>query len=85
MGTKGSNDDTKPQAKQVKHEARLSQASRLAFLLILLISQPDGIVTRDNMEFDLYYEHENNTGGQKNNPENAIGLALYLFFSREKK
>ena len=38
-----------------------------------------------HMEFNLYYEHENNTGGQKNDPENAIGLALYLFFSREKK
>ena len=38
-----------------------------------------------HMEFNLYYEHENNTGGQKNDPENAIGLALYLFFSQEKK
>ena len=48
MGTKGSNDDTQPQAEQVEHEARLSQAGRVAFLLILLISKPDGIVTRDN-------------------------------------
>ena len=38
-----------------------------------------------HMEFNLYYEHENNTGGQKNDPENAIGLALHLFFSQEKK
>ena len=38
-----------------------------------------------HVEFNLYYGHENNTGGNKNNPENAIGLALYLFFSREKK
>jgi hypothetical protein len=37
------------------------------------------------VEFNPYYEHENNTGGNKNHPENAIGLALYLFFSREKK
>jgi hypothetical protein len=29
MGTKGSSDDTQPQAKQVEHEARLSQAARL--------------------------------------------------------
>ena len=37
------------------------------------------------VEFNLYYEHENNTGGNKNHPVNAIALALYLFFSREKK
>jgi len=35
------------------------------------------------VQFNLYYEHENNTGGNKNHPENAIGLALYLFFSVE--
>lgn len=51
MGTKGSNNDTKPQAKPVKHEVRLSQVGRLAFLLILLISKPDGVVTRDSSPF----------------------------------
>ncbi len=34
-----------------------------------------------HVEFNPYYEHENNTGGHKNHPENAVGLALYLFFS----
>jgi hypothetical protein len=32
-----------------------------------------------HVEFNPYYEHENNTGGHKSHPENAIGLALYLF------
>ncbi|MGB7555901.1 MAG: DUF2490 domain-containing protein [Candidatus Korobacteraceae bacterium] len=36
-----------------------------------------------HVEFNPYYEHENNTGGNKNHPENAVGLALYLFFSLE--
>ncbi len=34
-----------------------------------------------HVEFNPYYENENNTGGHKNHPENGIGLALYLFFS----
>jgi len=34
-----------------------------------------------HVQFNLYYEHENNTGGHNNHPENAVGLALYLFFS----
>ena len=38
-----------------------------------------------HVEFNLYYEHENNTGGKKNHPENAVGLALYLFFSLDSK
>ena len=38
-----------------------------------------------HVEFNLYYEHENNTGGHKNHPENAVGLALYLFFSVDNK
>lgn len=36
------------------------------------------------VEFNPYYEHKNNTGGTQNHPENAIGIALYLFFCREK-
>ena len=35
-----------------------------------------------HVEFNPCYEHENNTGGSKNHPENAIGLALDLFFSQ---
>ena len=38
-----------------------------------------------HVEFNPYYEHENNTGGHKNHPENAVGLALYLFFSLDSK
>jgi len=38
-----------------------------------------------HVEFNLYYEHENNTGGKTNHPENAVGLALYLFFSLDSK
>jgi hypothetical protein len=33
------------------------------------------------VQFDLYYEHENNTGKSPNRQDNIIGLALYLFFS----
>ena len=38
-----------------------------------------------HVEFNPYYEHENNTGGPANHPENAVGLALYLFFPLEQK
>lgn len=38
-----------------------------------------------HVEFNPYYEHENNTGWQRNHPENAVGLALYLFFSLEDR
>jgi len=38
-----------------------------------------------HVEFNLYYEHENNTAGHKNHPENAVGLALYLFFSLDSR
>ena len=34
-----------------------------------------------HVELNAYYEHENNTGGPANHPENAVGLAVYLFFS----
>jgi hypothetical protein len=39
-----------------------------------------------HVEFNPYYEHENDTGSTKGNKqENYIGLAVYLFFSVEKK
>jgi hypothetical protein len=38
-----------------------------------------------HVEFNPYYEHENNTGGKTNHPENAVGLALYLFFSVDNR
>ena len=34
-----------------------------------------------HVEFDSYYEHENDTGKSPNRQENYIGLALYLYFS----
>ena len=36
-------------------------------------------------QFNAYYEHENNTGKHPNMPVNEVGLALYLYFSAEKK
>lgn len=37
-----------------------------------------------HVEFNPYYEHENDTGRHPNKSTNSIGLALYLFFSLEK-
>jgi len=37
------------------------------------------------VEFNPYYEHENDTGKHPNKQENYIGLAVYLYFSVEKK
>lgn len=34
-----------------------------------------------HVEFDLYYEHENDTGKHPNRQNNYVGLCLYLFFS----
>jgi Protein of unknown function (DUF2490) len=38
-----------------------------------------------HVEFNTYYEHDNNTGKHKNQQVNSAGLALYLYFSLEKK
>ena len=38
-----------------------------------------------HVEFNPYYENENNTGKHPNDPKAAIGLAVFLFFSVEKK
>jgi len=38
-----------------------------------------------HVQFNVYYEHENNTGKRPNQQVNDIGLALYLFFSLEGK
>lgn len=38
-----------------------------------------------HVQFDTYYEHENNTGKPPNQQTNQIGVALYLFFSLENK
>ena len=36
-----------------------------------------------HVQFNLYYEHENNTAGKQNQQNNYVGLALYLYFSRD--
>jgi hypothetical protein len=38
-----------------------------------------------HVEFNAYYEHDNNTNKHPNEQVSSLGLALYLFFSREKK
>ncbi len=39
-----------------------------------------------HVQFNPYYEHENNTGSKHGNkPDNFIGLAVYFYFSMEKK
>jgi hypothetical protein len=38
-----------------------------------------------HVQFDSYYEHENNTGKSPNQQQNYVGLALYLYFSLTKK
>jgi hypothetical protein len=38
-----------------------------------------------HFEFNTYYQHDNNTGKHPNMPDQYVGLALYLFFSLEKK
>jgi hypothetical protein len=37
-----------------------------------------------HVEFNPYYEHENDTGKAPNKQENFVGLAVYFFFSVEK-
>jgi hypothetical protein len=37
-----------------------------------------------HVQFDSYYEHENNTGKRPNTQDNEIGLALHLYFVRQK-
>jgi hypothetical protein len=36
-----------------------------------------------HVQFDPYYEHQNNTGKKPNKQVNALGLTLNLYFSRE--
>jgi hypothetical protein len=37
-----------------------------------------------HVQFESYYEHENNTGKRPNTQDDEIGLALHLYFVREK-
>jgi hypothetical protein len=38
-----------------------------------------------HVQFNAYYEHDNNTGRRPNRQVNSVGLALNLYFSLEKK
>jgi len=38
-----------------------------------------------HVQFNIYYEHDNNTGKHPNQQVNSVGLAMYLYFSVEKK
>jgi hypothetical protein len=38
-----------------------------------------------HVQFDAYYEHENNTGKKPNQQVNDIGLTAHFLFSRERK
>jgi hypothetical protein len=38
-----------------------------------------------HVEFNSYYENENNIGGHNDHPENAVGLALYLLLSADSR
>lgn len=38
-----------------------------------------------HVQFDTYYEHDNNTGKRPNQQVNSAGLALNLYFSRENQ
>jgi hypothetical protein len=38
-----------------------------------------------HVQFNSYYEHDNNTGKHPNKQQSSVGLALYLYFSHEKK
>lgn len=38
-----------------------------------------------HVEFNPYYEHDNNTNKKPNKQVNSVGLAVYFFFSLEKK
>jgi hypothetical protein len=38
-----------------------------------------------HVQFDVYYEHQNNTGKKPNKQDDEIGLALHLYFSAKKQ
>jgi hypothetical protein len=37
-----------------------------------------------HVQFEAYYEHENNTGKRPNTQDDEVGLALHLYFVRQK-
>jgi hypothetical protein len=38
-----------------------------------------------HVEFNVYYQHDNDTGNRPNKQQSSVGLNLSLFFSREQK
>ena len=55
MGTKDPKDGSKPEAKQVEHGAKVTARRPFALVSMLLISKPDGLVTRDNAAYSPMY------------------------------
>jgi hypothetical protein len=49
MGTKDPKDGSKPEAKQVEHGGKVTARRPFVLVSMLLISEPDGLVTRDSM------------------------------------
>jgi hypothetical protein len=50
MGTKDPRDGSQPEFKQVEHSGKVMAGRPSVFFPMLLISEPDGIMTRDRLE-----------------------------------
>ena len=66
-------------ASEPYYESQYSKVSAMALFAGCLF--PVG----KHVQFDLYYEHENNTGKRPNKQDKEIGLALHLYFSVAKQ
>jgi hypothetical protein len=62
-------------AAEVYYESQYSKWSTTALYAGCLL--PVG----KHVQFDPYYEHENNTGKSPNTQQNLVGLAVYFFFT----
>ena len=62
-------------AAEVYYESQYSKWSTTALYAGCLL--PFG----KHVQFDPYYEHENNTGKRPNSQQNLVGLAVYFFFT----
>jgi hypothetical protein len=62
-------------AAEVYYESQYSKWSTTALYAGCLL--PVG----KHVQFDPYYEHENNTGKRPNTQQNLVGLAVYFFFT----
>jgi hypothetical protein len=59
-----------------------SQYSKVSTTSVYIGSQ---LPVGKHVQFNPYYEHDNNTGKRPNKQQSSVGLALYLFFSRVKE